>query len=212
MRDSRRDFEPSAGLIGWFIKRYCTVQTCSLQGKMNCQVHSLEFHKTSYRVYQLLLHLCCHCRNARLLLSVGHIVVFDWPVHFGIDQGDRLWVLLSDVTFTRSRFYLPTILFSWSQWNSIATTVLARQLRIILVYGKESGQIFLFYQLWLSIEHHMEVSINTPGRGSVSTFPAETRLLLSRRERWLFYYPRVTLTLIHWLGPPFFYRGDPNPP
>ena len=44
---------------------------------MNRLIHSLEFHKTSYRVYQLLLYLCCQLRNASLLLSVGHIVVFN---------------------------------------------------------------------------------------------------------------------------------------
>jgi len=58
----------------------------SLQGRMNCRVHSLEFHKTSHGVYQLLSYLCCQRCNVCLLPSVGHLVVFS-TVHFGISQG-----------------------------------------------------------------------------------------------------------------------------
>ena len=40
---------------------------------------------------------------------------------------------------------------------------------------------------------------------TVYTSPAETRLLLSERERWIFNNRRVSLTLIiHWLGPASF--------
>jgi len=79
--------------------------------------------------------------------------------------------------------------------------------------------IVVFHQLRLSMEHHVWVSTIAPGWGvsqpkSVyispahkpdNTSPAETRLLLSRRERWIFNNRGVILTLIiHWLGPPLF--------
>ena len=38
----------------------------------------------------------------------------------------------------------------------------------------------------------------------VYTSSAEIWLLLTKRERWIFYNRGVILTLIHWLGPPLF--------
>jgi len=43
------------------------------------------------------------------------------------------------------------------------------------------------------------------GRGSVDLSHLVTHHPLKRdRERWIFYNRGVILTLIHWLGPPFF--------
>jgi len=42
------------------------------------------------------------------------------------------------------------------------------------------------------------------GRPFVYTSPTEIQLLLTKRERWIFDNHGVILTLIHWLGPPFF--------
>ena len=40
----------------------------------------------------------------------------------------------------------------------------------------------------------------------IYTLPAEIRLLLMRRERWILGNCEVSLTLIiHWLGPPLFF-------
>jgi len=48
------------------------------------------------------------------------------------------------------------------------------------------------------------VNINAPGWGSVSKSPAETPLLLLKRERYIFNNCGMILALfIHWLGPPF---------
>ena len=57
-----------------------------------------------------------------------------------------------------------------------------------------------FGQLWLGMEHHVRVSIIAPGWGFsqpklVYTSPAEIRLLLSRRERWIFNNRGMILTL-----------------
>jgi len=38
----------------------------------------------------------------------------------------------------------------------------------------------------------------------VYTSPVETQQFLTKMERWNFYNHGVILTLIHWLGPPFF--------
>jgi len=48
-----------------------------------------------------------------------------------------------------------------------------------------------------------EVGVSHP-KPFVYTSPAEIRLLLTKREKWIFYNRGVILTLIHRLGPPFF--------
>jgi len=84
------------------------------------------------------------------------------------------------------------------------------QITLRLTYDSAAGLDTCFHLLWLSTKHHVRVSINAPGWGvsqpkSVYTSPAETRLLLSRRERWIFNNGEVILTLvIHWLRPPLF--------
>jgi len=70
--------------------------------------------------------------------------------------------------------------------------------------AKLLSKIFVVHQLRLSMEHHMRVSIVAPGWGSVnlSLHITETRLFLTKRERWISNNRGVTL--IHWLGPPSF--------
>jgi len=64
------------------------------------------------------------------------------------------------------------------------------------------GYILAFHQIQLSMEHRPSVSINAPGWGLVNlsqlayTSPAETRLLLSRKERWIFNNSKVILTIL----------------
>ena len=69
------------------------------------------------------------------------------------------------------------------------------------------GYLF-FHQLRFGTEHHMKVSVIAPGWRSLtlSQFTSHTEILLlfSRRERWIFNNRGVILTLIHWLGLPFF--------
>ena len=55
--------------------------------------------------------------------------------------------------------------------------------------AKLQGWILVFHEWRLSMEHHRWVSISAPDWGvrqpkSVYTSPAETRLFLSKRERW----------------------------
>jgi len=97
--------EPSAGLMGWFITRYWTVWT---------------LYKSMPKQIQIRLHEVCRGKwtvgrhNACLLLSAGHIVMFNQAVHFGIAQGairqpkqgqlPSPIILLTHLTCTQSRF------------------------------------------------------------------------------------------------------------
>jgi len=77
------------------------------------------------------------------------------------------------------------------------------------MYGKAVWLYLLFHQLWLSMEHCMQGSIEAPGWGSVNRsqfthHPSRLQLHLTRIERWILYNGGVILSLIHWLGPPLF--------
>jgi len=56
------------------------------------------------------------------------------------------------------------------------------------------------------MEHHVRVSINTPRYGSVNP----SQFTLFEKGEADLKHRVVILTLIHWLGSPFFYRNDPN--
>ena len=64
---------------------------------------------------------------------------------------------------------------------------------------------------WFSVMHQLQDWMDGPGRLGVGqpkpfvyTSPAEIRLLLTKRERWIFYNRWVILALIHWFGHSFF--------
>ena len=109
----------------------------------------------------------------------------------GLISMDRAWPTLSLKIWEHSRF-------SSRAWQSC---------RVRYLFSD---------QLRLSMEHHARVSIIVPGWGSInlSNFTHhpprfgysywEGRARSLTTVEWF-------LTLIHWLGPPFLYRGDPNP-
>jgi len=90
-------------------------------------------------------------------------------------------------------------------WREPAMTSIRTQIFTSHVWQSRRVRYLFFDQLWLSME---QVSIIATGWGSVNlsmfTYHPLKFGYSSRRERWIFNNRGVILTLIHWLGPPFF--------